>query len=912
MEALSANQVRELYLSWFEERGHHRYPSDSLVPSNDPTLLFTGAGMNQFKDMFIGKGNLPWTRVTTSQKCMRVPDLEKVGRTPRHHTFFEMLGNFSFGDYFKRECIPWVFGYFTEAVGIPREHLVVSVYEDDDEAFEIWRETADVPPERIYRFGEKENFWPAEAPTKGPNGPCGPCSEIFYDFRPDEPLPLDDGLESLPDDRFTEIGNCVFTQFNRLDGGKLEPLPQKNIDVGLGLERIVAVVQATETNFGTDLFRPYIDYVCALRSKHGPKTVYGQDPEVDTRLRRIADHIRAVTFCIADGVIPSNEGRGYVVRKILRRACRDGYALGLEEPFLHGLSSVVSEVMGEAYPELITAQGQVKSLIRQEEDGFRQIYTQGIQRLQTWVESLTGAETWPKAMVEEAGELPVPPGSGDVAFELHDTFGFPVDITRVLLRDRGFALDEDGFEAQMQAQKDRARASSAISGEVFVEGAVTRLKEQKTPATTFVGYEHDEGRAKVLAIVRGDELVESIGPVSGGAGPVSAELIVDRTPFYAESGGQVGDRGELKGASARGRISDCQKREGYSFHLLELTEGQLRVGDEVELVIDAVARRETERHHTATHLLHQALKDVLGSHVSQAGSLVAPDRLRFDFTHSKALTDDQIKRVEDIVNREILKATPVEPRHMALTEARKAGFVAMFGEKYGDEVRTLSVGHFSRELCGGTHVANTGNIGSFRIVTETSVAAGVRRIEALVGFAALAAGRADSETLDGLARSLKTPKSEIENRIAGLHQRIRTLEKDLETARSQGAEDALAQLEAEIRTRETSAGNAAVLAAHVDGLDQKGLLELCDRLRKKHPSFAGILIGSGAGGLPLVATVTANLVGAGFDAGKLLSTVARTLGGGGGGRAEMARGKGSKPEAVPEALAAAWQILDGE
>jgi alanyl-tRNA synthetase len=904
MKKLTGAEVRETYLRWFEAREHQRMPSDSLVPSNDPTLLFTGAGMNQFKDMFLGKGSLPYTRVTTAQKCMRVPDLENVGLTAGHHTFFEMLGNFSFGDYFKKECIPWVFGFYTEALGIPREQLVVTIYEDDDDAEQIWLEQVGLPPERIYRFGEKENFWPACAPSKGPNGPCGPCSEIYFDWNPDEPLPENEGLHELPSPRFVEIGNCVFTQFDRQDGGKLPPLPQRNIDVGLGLERTTAVLQGVRSNFDTDIFQPYVQFV-AERSGRS----YGAVASDDVHMRRIADHARAVSFCIADGVLPGNEGRAYVLRKILRRACRSAYELGLTEPVLNELTGLVIEHMGEAYPELVENRKQIQALTLQEERGFRQIYTQGVARFEEWFEAATDGRHgdpagWPRLEVEERGELPILPGSGEAVFELHDTHGFPADISRALVYDHGFAIDEEALEAAMEAQRERARQSSQLSGDVFAGGFVSELKAKKVPPTQFCGYDEDAMQAVVLAIAQGDALCESAAEQK-----LDYVLVTDRTPFYAESGGQVGDTGTWSAPSGRGLITACSKQDGYWLHELRVGHGHLELGDEIRLEVNAHARRAIERNHTATHLLHQALKDVLGDHVAQAGSLVAEERLRFDFTHGERLSAAEIQELERRVSREIMAATTLQPREMALSEAKAAGFVALFGEKYGDEVRTLAIGEYSKELCGGTHVANTGHIGGFRIVTESSVAAGVRRIEAVTGEAALALSQKDREALDALASGLKAPRDELGARVQGLQQEIKKLRKELADAQRSGAGDQLGEVEAALESAGSQAEGARFGAIFVEGAGQKTLLDLLDRLRKKNPLFAGLLIGQEGEGLPVVAAVAKELQIHGLRAGDLVKVATSVLGGGGGGRPDLAQGKGKNAAKRDEALAAAWEKL---
>ncbi len=894
---MKAAEIRRRYIQWFVDRGHVHLPSDSLVPSHDPTLLFTGAGMNQFKDMFLGKGDLPYKRVTTVQKCLRVPDLEKVGRTPRHHTFFEMLGNFSFGDYFKEECLTWILGFFIEELGLPRDRLVGTVYVDDDEAFRIWTEVLGFPEERVYRFGEKENFWPAEAPSKGPDGPCGPCSEVYFDLEPGGPLPPKEGLTALPE-RFVEIGNCVFTQFDRRPGGELAPLAQKNIDVGLGLERIAAVVQGVPTNFDTELFLPLIEDLAGRAGRR-----YGEEPAADARLRRIADHARALAFCIADGILRGNEGRGYVVRKILRRACRDGWRLGLATPFLAGACGIVVETMGDDWPELRDARGQILAVADEEEKTFRQVYEHGSARLRRWIADLSPRPQWPQREVEGRGPLPVPPDSGAVAFELHDTHGFPRDVTRELLAEAGFALDEEGFERAMAEQRERARRASNLAGAVFTEGLATRLKERGVPKTEFIGYESDEGEGLCLVLARGDEEVERLAP----GHPAGAVAVFDRTPFYAEAGGQVGDRGWIEWEGGRAQVADVQRLHGFHLHEITVEEGEMVPGARYRLRVDAELRRATERNHTATHLLHQALKQVLGPHVAQAGSLVAPDRLRFDFTHPKKPTARELQAVEDLVNEQIRAALEVRPVEMPLEEARRRGFVALFGEKYGETVRTLSVGAFSRELCGGTHVRNSGNIGVFRILQETSVAAGIRRIEAVTGPAALEAARRDRGLLEELARRLKTAPAEVPARVEALQAELRELKKRLREKERGRVADAFEDLCGRVEERD----GLKVLAAVVEGADQAALLDLCDRLKKRFRAFAGLLLGPGADGVAVVAVASKEAVARGADAGRVAREAARLLGGGGGGRPELGRGKGNDRSKLEAALDLGRKLCGG-
>ncbi len=879
---LSAAEIRSRYLRFFEERGHKVLPSDSLVPANDPTLLFTGAGMNQFKDMFLGKGALPWKRITTSQKCLRVPDLENVGYTPRHHTFFEMLGNFSFGDYFKQETIPWEWQFFRDALGIPAERMVVTVYTDDDEAFGIWTKVVGLAPERVFRFGEKENFWPAEAPSKGPNGPCGPCSEIYYDGRPGEPLPSKDGLKELPGDRFTEIGNCVFTQFDRQSDGSLVPLPQKNIDVGLGLERIAAVLQGRKNNFETELFTPYLDHLGRVSG-----VAYGSDPQRDIRMRRIADHVRAITFCIADGALPSNEGRGYVVRKILRRAARDGYELGLEKPFLYEMVDLVGQVMGDAYPEVRESAGQCRAVIRGEEESFATVYRQGMARLEEYLRTAKPG----------AGPLK---GSGDFAFQLHDTYGFPVDITMKVMEDRGVALDEAEFDAAMEAQRQRARAAMATADAVFTASLATKLRDAKIPPTRFTGYESlAEKHANLFGMLgEGDALLAS------AAAGQKVILVCDVTPFYAQGGGQVGDRGTIRTGTGVARVTSTTAMDGYHLHHATVTDGMLRTGDRAELHVDETARRATERNHTATHLLHAALRTVLGTHVSQAGSEVAPERLRFDYTHPEKPSAEQLQRIEEEVNAQILLASPVQAVVRDLADARGAGFMALFGEKYGDRVRTLQVGEYSRELCGGTHVQNSGNIGAFRITTETAVSAGTRRMEAVTGTIALQMSRDERRLLSDLAQGLKVAPAKVGERVGELLEELKKVRKDLEKALTPDYEVELQKLLPAV----ASAHGVHTLVAQRPGLQAGHGMEVLRLLLKAKDPVVAVLFCPAPTEVGVVAAVSPSLHGK-LKAGDLVKAAATTLGGGGGGKPDLASGKGKDPSKLAEAMAGVETVL---
>jgi len=863
----TAAEIREAFLSFFEERGHQRLASDSLIPSSDPTLLFTGAGMNQFKDEFLGKGR-DLQRATTSQKCLRVPDLENVGATPRHHTFFEMLGNFSFGDYFKAETIPWEWTFFTEVLGWDPARFVCTVYEDDDEAFKIWTESVGMAPERIYRFGEKENFWPSSAPSKGPNGLCGPCSELYFDMQPDLPLPPDTPeMQELPDERFLEVGNFVFTQFDRKDGGILEPLPNKNIDVGLGLERVVAVAQGAANNFETDLFAPLL---AALQEGSG-KT-YGKDSADDVRMRRVADHARAVFFCIADGAAPGREGRGYVVRKILRRAVRDGIDLGFDQEFLAGLLPAVQATMGEAYPQLHEQADTIQALCAAEESRFRDVYRKGVERLELELDRL-----------EEAGSTRVLPGA--IAFELHDTFGFPADITEVVARDRGFDFDAAGFNTAMESQRDRARAGTEIADEVFAESTAAKLQSTGARATEFCGYNQDACQAKVVAILCDGESVSSLSAKQ------DALVVLNSTPFYAEGGGQVGDQGQLeRDDSTVFRVHNTRNEDGYFLHEGR-AEASLAVGDTVVAKVDEIARRATERHHTATHLLHAALKEVLGQHVNQAGSSVGPERLRFDYTHPEGPSLEQLQAVEDLVLQQILHATEVGSSLSSLEQAKARGVTALFGEKYGDEVRVVEVPGFSAELCGGTHVNNVGAIGSFRILSDRALAAGVRRLEAVAGFVALAVGRHEQTLLQQLEGELKAPSERLLERI----QSLKTQLKEAKQAKTVAAPDASA-LAGKLE------GSAPLGWSFQAGLDAEALRALADGLREQSelPDVV-VLLGGEPGTIPFVILANSQ---AGWNAGQLAKGLGKHIRGGGGGRPDFAQGKGGFDGDLAAALAA--------
>jgi len=875
----SANEVRETFLRFFEERGHVRVPSMPLVPQ-DPTLLFTNSGMVQFKDVFLGIGTRPYRRVVDVQKCMRVAgkhnDLEDVGRDGYHHTFFEMLGNWSFGDYYKREAIAWAWELLTRVWGLPPERLWATCFEDehgeiprDDEAAEIWVQQPGFNPSHVLFFGRKENFWEmAEV------GPCGPDSEIHIDRGPefcdrrDEPghvCRVNGGCA-----RFLELWNLVFIQYNRTGPTTLEPLPAKHVDTGMGFERLLAVLQGAPDNYGTDLFTPLMDRVQEL---------CGQSPAERERdvvaYRVIADHARAAAFLVADGVVPDNEGRGYVLRMILRRAARFGRKLGLVRPFLAEITDVVADRMGEAYPELVQHRRFIREVVTAEEERFARTLESGLLRL----EELVAA-----AKAEGRSAL-----RGEDVFRLYDTYGFPKEMTLDVAREAGLEVDWEGFEREMDRQRERARARSSFV--LQVPSSVQALAERGV-RTEFVGYRRLRASARVVAVLR-----DGVGVDAAQAGePV--EVVLDRTPFYAEAGGQVGDTGWLVSPRARVEVQDTQRPAGeVVVHRGVVRSGTLRVGDRVRAEVDAPRRREIMRHHTATHLLHRALREVLGEHARQAGSLVAPDRLRFDFVHLQALTADQLEAVERRVNEKVLEALPVRVDFLPYEEARRTGAMALFEEKYGDVVRVVSVGDYSRELCGGTHLRNTSEVGLFRIVQETGVAAGVRRIEAVAGWAAYRWARNQAQLLQEAARRLRTSPEEVPGRVDRLLAQLRELERQVQALqRGVGA----AELE-NVLERAQEVEGVRVVSARFDGLREDALRAIGDRLRDRLRSGAVVLGSALDGRVALVAMVTRDLTHR-LRASDLIGPVAEVVGGRGGGRPELAQAGGGDPGRLDEAL----------
>jgi alanyl-tRNA synthetase len=870
---MKSSAIRQSFLDFFASKGHTVVPSSPLVPGNDPTLLFTNAGMVQFKDVFTGQDRRPYTRAVSSQRCVRAGgkhnDLENVGYTARHHTFFEMLGNFSFGDYFKREAIKYAWEYLTTVLKLPSEKLWVTVYAEDDEAYDIWANEVGVPRERIVRIGDNkgaryasDNFW-----AMGDTGPCGPCTEIFYDHGEG----IYGGPPGSPDedgDRYIEIWNNVFMQFNRDEAGVMHPLPKPSVDTGMGLERISAVLQHVHSNYEIDLFQALI--AAAARETHTTDLA-------NNSLKVIADHIRACAFLIVDGVIPGNEGRGYVLRRIIRRAIRHGYKLGARAAFFHRIVPDLAAAMGEAYPELVKAQDRVMDILMQEEERFFETIEHGMGILETALKALPAGGTF----------------DGELAFKLHDTYGFPLDLTADICREANVGVDTAAFDAAMARQKAQARAAGK-----FKLG--TGL-DYSGEATTFHGYDTLTHDATILALYKDGSAVSELREGELGV------VVLDHTPFYAESGGQVGDRGALQSTNGQFEVEDTQKIQAQVFgHHGVVKTGSLAVGDAVLARVDDVARARTMRNHSVTHLMHKALREVLGEHVQQKGSLVDAEKTRFDFVQPTPMTDAQIREVEARVNAEILANTATQARVMAIDDAQKTGAMMLFGEKYGDEVRVLDIGS-SRELCGGTHVARTGDIGLFKIVAESGVAAGVRRVEAVTGDNALAWVQTREHELRAAAGALKAQPAELGAKLAQMLDNVRALEKELDRLKSRlaaSAGDDLVQ-------QATDVGGIKVLAARLDGLDAKGLRETADKLRDKLKSCALVLGTVADGKVSLIAAVTPDVT-ARIKAGELVNFVATQVGGKGGGKPDLAMAGGSEPAQLPVALATVDEWVRGK
>ena len=873
LEPLSGAEIRRRFLNYFAERGHEIVQSSSLVPHDDPTLLFTNAGMVQFKDVFTGRQTVSYKRAASVQKCVRAGgkhnDLENVGKTARHHTFFEMLGNFSFGDYFKREAIQFAWEFLTKHLGLPGDRLWATVFREDDEARQLWLEESDIPAERIVGMGEEDNFW-----AMGDTGPCGPCSEVIIDRGEEYSCGRPDcALDTCGCDRWLELWNLVFMQFERDAAGHMKPLPKPSIDTGMGLERLAAVLQGVSSNFETDLLWPLIEAASEMTG-HAYDRGEGGFP-----LRVIADHVKAGTFLIADGVMPSNEFRGYVLRRILRRAIRFGKMLGQEQPFLYRLVPVVGQIMGEAYPEVVERADFVAQVIEQEESRFHRTLHQGTEILS---EIMEGARQEGRQQI-----------AGDEAFLLYDTYGFPLDLLLDAAEEAGMTVDQEGFEAAMVEQRERARQARQAAG-IPTGGGEEAVAE--LPATRFLDCSALQGSAQVLAIVVDGRLRQELTPDDG-----TAAVILDQTPFYAEAGGQVGDQGAITaGGAGVFNVTDTQRAPGGQvFHWGEMSSGVLKVGDTVAAQVDVERRRAIERNHTATHLLHRALKDVLGEQVNQAGSLVAPDRLRFDFTHFAPLSREELQQVEDIVNEQILLGLPVTATITTLAEARCRGAMALFGEKYGEEVRMVQIGSYSLELCGGCHVPNSAHVGLFKFTSSGGVAAGVRRVEAVTGEQALAHVRSLEDAVAAAAQELRCGPEELPARVNALLERQRELERELQAWAARSAR----QQASELLAQAVTIAGVPVVTGQVQVADQEALRQLGDQIRRELSSGV-ILLGAQINGrAQFVAMVTPDLVERGLHAGNLVREVATQAGGGGGGRPEMAQAGGRDGGAVPAALA---------
>jgi len=836
---MKTDAIRQSFLEFFKTRGHTIVASDSLVPKDDPTLLFTGAGMNQFKEKFLGR-NITYKRAASSQKCLRTGDLENVGRTSGHHTFFEMLGNFSFGDYFKKEAIGWAWEFFTKVLKTDPEKLWVSVYKDDDEAYDIWKNDIKIPAGKIVKLGEKENFWPSEAPSKGPNGPCGPCSEIFFDYGKDAGCGKADCSPACDCGRFVEVWNLVFTQFDRQADGSLNPLPSKNIDTGMGLERIASVMQGVRTNFEIDIFVPIVEAIKKVSKCQSVKA---------SAINAIADHVRAVTFVIADGVMPSNEERGYVVRKLIRRSLSHAKDLGIHEPFLYKLVSVVAEAMKAQYPEIRERRDDIAQVVKREEESFSSVLQTQLPRVR---------EAFEKISKEKTGT-----DLAEIAFNFYDTYGMPYDMLEEIAEKFRLKIDKKAFESFLEKQRQMSRAKTKIRGEIFTETFAKKV-EAMGLKTEFLGYERSNTEATVLAVLEG------------------GEIILDKTPFYGESGGQAGDWGKLESASGVMEVEDAKKIGDTIVHIGKVLSGKLEKGEKIKVSINEDVRNKVKCNHTATHLLQAALRRVLGEHVRQTGSLVDQDHLRFDFTHMKKMEPREITRVEEIVNENIKSAIPVKKEIKSLDDAKREGATALFGEKYGDKVRVVSVADISKELCGGTHVDNTKEIGFFKITSESSIASGVRRIEALTGTAAHEWVQKQKETEKQKQLSESRKEEEKKAISARLNEQINKLDSLIE--------------------RSATVSGTKIVTDIIEGVNIDGLRMLSDKIRAKSVSCALILAMSEGGKASFIISLSPDIVKRNIRAGDLAKDLARLLNGSGGGKPEFAQGGGKDVAVLGEAL----------
>ena len=877
MKKYGVNELRKMFLDFMESKGHLVMKSFPLVPQGDKSVLLINAGMTPLKPYFTGAEKPPRTRVSTCQKCIRTGDIENVGKTARHGTFFEMLGNFSFGDYFKREALNWSWEFLTQVVGLDPDRLYPSVYVDDDEAFQIWNKEIGIPAERIFKFGKEDNFWEHGA------GPCGPCSEIYYDRGEKYGCGKPGCTVGCDCDRYMEVWNDVFTQFENDGNGNYTELKQKNIDTGMGLERLAVVVQDVDSIFD-------VDTICSLRnlvSKISGKE-YGVKHEYDVSIRLITDHIRSATFMISDGIMPTNEGRGYVLRRLIRRAARHGRLLGIEGAFLSKLSEEVINGSKDGYPELEEKKDFIFRVLTNEENQFNKTIDQGLRILGDMEEDMN-----------QAGEKTL---SGANAFKLYDTYGFPLDLTKEILEEKGYNVDEDGFKAAMDEQRKKARDAREVTN--YMGADATVYDQIDTSVTTeFVGYDHLTFDSKVTVLTTETEVVSSL--MEGQKGTV----FVEQTPFYATMGGQVGDTGAIQTANGRFVVEDTIKLRGGKFgHVGYMESGMISEGETVSLIVDSQARKDTEKNHSATHLLQKALKAVLGAHVEQKGSLVTPDRLRFDFAHFQAMTSEELSKVEDLVNEKIQASLPVNTNVMDIEEAKKSGAMALFGEKYSQKVRVVSMGDFSKELCGGTHVANTGEIMLFKIVSEAGIAAGVRRIEALTGKGVIEYYKKQEEMLQEAAKALKANPSQVVEKIQHLQSELKAVSSENESLKSKLAQGALG----DVMDQVVEVKGIRLLAAKVEGVDMNGLRDLGDQLKEKLGEGVVVLAAVNDGKVNVLAMATDAAQKAGAHAGNLVKAVAAIVGGGGGGRPNMAQAGGRNPEKADEAIAAAAGILEGQ
>lgn len=877
MQPYGVNQLRKMFLEFFESKGHLAMKSFSLVPHNDKSLLLINSGMAPLKPYFTGQEIPPRRRVTTCQKCIRTGDIENVGKTARHGTFFEMLGNFSFGDYFKNEAIEWSWEFLTEVVGLDPDRLYPSIYEEDEEAFEIWNKKMGIPAERIFRFGKADNFW------EHGSGPCGPCSEIYYDRGEKYGCGSPDCTVGCECDRYMEIWNNVFTQFDNDGHGHYSELEQKNIDTGMGLERLASVVQDVDSIFDVDTLKALRDHICRLAD-----TEYGKDAQADISIRVITDHTRSVTFMISDGIMPSNEGRGYVLRRLLRRACRHGRLLGIEGSFIPELAQTVIEGSKDGYPELEEKKDFILKVIAKEEDQFNKTIDQGLGIL---------AEMTAKMEAEQTTTL-----SGADAFKLYDTYGFPIDLTKEILEEKGMQVDEEGFHASMEVQRKTARAAR---GETNYMGADVTVYESIDPSitSTFVGYENLAWKSPITVLTSDTEIVEALS--DGQRGTVFAE----ETPFYATSGGQEADTGIIRTAEGEFKVEDTVKLLGGKIgHVGVVIKGMIKTGDQAELCVDAEKRALSARNHSATHLLQKALRTVLGTHVEQAGSSVNEDRLRFDFSHFSAMTAEELQKVEEIVNEQIVAGLSVKVENMPIEEARKTGAQALFGEKYGDVVRVVNMGDYSIEFCGGTHVKNTNEIMAFKILSESGVAAGVRRIEALTSKGLIRYYDNLEKKLNEAAKVLKATPDNLAEKIAHLTAENKALHSEVESLKSKLAQDAMGDVMDQVQEIK----GVKLLAAEVDGVDMNGLRDLGDQLKEKLGEGVVVLASGNDGKVSLMVTATDAAMKQGAHAGNLVKAIAGLVGGGGGGRPNMAQAGGKNPAGIKEALKKAAEALEGQ